>query len=80
MISAQASTMNSVTVESPMSELERFTRLRTRSGVTDGKTVLTPQYLRRLRKKLDLNYFGQKNRGKRTVSQLLGGKTPEARD
>jgi hypothetical protein len=45
--------------------------------VTDVKTVLTPQYLRKLRKGLDLNYFGQKNRGKRTVSKLLSQKTPE---
>jgi hypothetical protein len=69
--------MNSVTTESPISELERFTRLRTRSGVTDVKRALAPQYLRKLRKKLNLNYFGRKNRGKRTVLKLIGGKTSE---
>jgi len=66
--------MNSATTGSPISELERFTRLRTRPGVTDAKAALAPQYLRKLRKGLNLNYFGQKNRGKITVSKLLGKK------
>jgi len=64
-------------MESPISELERFTRLRTRSGDTDAKMVLAPQYLRKLRKGLNLSYFGQKNREKRAVSKLLGQKNLE---
>jgi len=70
--------MHAVTMESPISESERFTRLRTRSGDTDAKMVLAP-CLRELRKKPNLSYFGQKNRGKRTVSKLPSQETPEAR-
>jgi len=43
------------------------------------RAVLVAQYSKNLGKKPNLNYFGRKNRGKRTVSQLLGGKAPEAR-
>jgi len=50
---------------------------RTSSAETLAKTALAPQYLRKLRKKPNLNYFGRKNRGKRTVSKLLSQKNPD---
>jgi hypothetical protein len=31
-----------------------------------------PHYLRELRKRLNLSYFGRKNREKRTISKLIG--------
>jgi hypothetical protein len=71
--------MNSVTMKSPISELERFTRLRIRSGVTGAKTALAPQYLRKLRKGLNLNYFGKKTVKKEPFQNYLVKKTPEAR-
>jgi len=67
--SAQAPTMNYVTGESRISEFEKFTRSRARSGLTDAKMILVSLF-KEVEKEAELKLFWEKKQWGKNLLEI----------